>query len=270
VSCTRTDVIAFTRGFDSTAKIHLVHANGAGPLVLASGSDATWSPDGRSLAFRQLVCIDYYYYYPYCYSLGIHTTLVQGWSPMRIATDEEGPAAWSPDGTTLIFARSDGITSTLHKVTVSTRIVTHLTIVGFTGAASQPAWSPDGTRIAFACRQGDIWDICVANADGSGFQRVTDDPQSDLKPAWSPDGTRLAFTTDGNRIVLIGADGTGRQEVTDGLDPSWSPDGTRLVFVGWGGTGNAYAPGLYLINVDGSGLFRLTLDSSDRTPSWRQ
>src|SRR5439155_24095 len=59
-----------------------------------------------------------------------------------------------------------------------------------------PAWSPDGTRLAFTCEvDSGNSDICVINANGTGFTRLTSDPGQDAGPAWKPDGSRIAFAT---------------------------------------------------------------------------
>src|SRR5262249_38869400 len=150
---------------------------------------------------------------------------------------------------------------------------------------ARPTWSADGTRIAFTCQgspPGWEFDICVipssnhlgyfANSPDDylvGLVKLTNDTWIDSYPAWSPDGTRIAFTTDRDFtdgrpfIALISPDGSGFMRLGPGRRPAWSPDGTRIVFVG-----EADGPGLYVMNVDGSGLVRLTDDPADTAPSW--
>jgi hypothetical protein len=56
-----------------------------------------------------------------------------------------------------------------------------------------PAPSPDGNRIAFMSRRDGNWEIYVVASNGSGLQRLTNDPGEDGLPAWSPDGKAIAF-----------------------------------------------------------------------------
>ncbi len=144
---------------------------------------------------------------------------------------------------------------------------------------SSPAWSPNGQRIAFVSGSGvclldghfvsgrgvelgDV-DIYVANADGSGRQRLTRGPAVDCAPVWSPDGRKIAFQRslvrrEGDRVVgfdfdvyVINADGSGERNLTgDALSvaPMWSPDGQKIAF--WSGPdGNGWVS---VMNADGS------------------
>lgn len=102
--------------------------------------------------------------------------------------------------------------------------------------ASDPAWSRDGKRIAFiGSHEGDA-ELDVWNNDQS-IQRLTWTDRVEFSPAWSPDGTRIVFaagTLQKFELFVMNADGTGEQQLTQGLEqawrPDWSPDGRTIVF----------------------------------------
>lgn len=113
-----------------------------------------------------------------------------------------------------------------------------------------PDWSPDGSRIVYASFQDDagnpaaVADICVMNADGSGFLRLTDNLCQDGEPAWSEDGSRIAFvssrhsgTAAREELFIMDRDGANPRRLTSppagwesDHQPDWSPDGSSLVF----------------------------------------
>jgi Tol biopolymer transport system component len=83
--------------------------------------------------------------------------------------------------------------------------------------------------------------------------------------------TRLAYIgTDA--IYVVNSDGSGRELIVRGVADattfSWSPDGRRLAFSG----GNRRAEVIFVVNVDGSGLKRLTQPprGRKRTEDWSQ
>jgi Tol biopolymer transport system component len=134
------------------------------------------------------------------------------------------------------------------------------------GKGFDPACSPDGRRIAFADRVGPFLpdggqpypQIFVMDADGSNVKRLTLGDNYSDSPTWSPDGRQLAFRANG-RIAIMDVDSLEVTQLTNSVtytgDPAWSPDGRRLVFYGYGKPGES---GLYMVNVDGSNLTRLT------------
>ncbi len=68
------------------------------------------------------------------------------------------------------------------------------------------------------------------NADGTGVQRLTNNPADDFHPAWSPDSRMIAFqsTREGGDfdIFIMNADGTGVFAITNNSahddGPAWT------------------------------------------------
>jgi Tol biopolymer transport system component len=58
-----------------------------------------------------------------------------------------------------------------------------------------PTFSVDGKWIVFTSERGGSADIFRVHPDGSGLERLTDDPAFDDQGALSPDGSMLAFVS---------------------------------------------------------------------------
>ena len=160
-----------------------------------------------------------------------------------------------------------------------------------------PSPSPDGKWIAFRSgRSGHknlyIIDAVEGERDGNGIHRLTEGPWTDTMCNWSPDGDWIAFASDrenpgsgGFELFMIHPNGTGlRKVVQSGLagrtnHPWFSPDGKRIAFTSDYAAVSAepisnshhYQPygEIFVVNLDGSGLHRLTHNSyEDGTPAW--
>jgi Tol biopolymer transport system component len=115
-------------------------------------------------------------------------------------------------------------------------------------------------------------DLYVVNADGSDkrllkHREYIGYPEAG-RVAWSPDGQTIAFAGY-SRLLFVNADGSGQRDVTRELRlgqlPVWSPDGHRIALVRCRGGQRC---DIYAMNVDGSGLRRLTRGDSSAYPIW--
>ncbi len=151
-----------------------------------------------------------------------------------------------------------------------------------------PALSSDGQTIAFLSNgntlRGQVF-IDLWLGDGETGKRETRLVKSTINPdfeelrllysqsAFSPDGKLLALTAQRHgRDVLYLFDVHSHKvvrrfdfDLESATGPSWSPDGRQLVFSGARGG----LTDLYIVNVDGTGVRRLTKDAfGDFQPQW--
>jgi TolB protein len=242
----------------NTSDLFVMNLDGTGQTPLVRGSSATWSPDGKRIAFhasasgKGLPIIS-----PRpgaattdsdIFVLNVHDFLNKGTRPKNITND---PAAvdddpdWSPRGQKIVF--------TSHPATDSLSADDHPAaeiyvmdadgkqkprrLTNNTEEERAPAWSPDGKRILFMCRKGPpaegrviaSFELCIINSDGTGLRRLTRTGRY-LTGQWSPDGRQIVFhrAVGGPgrfQLFLINADGTGERQLTNttGLNgfPNW-------------------------------------------------
>jgi TolB protein len=117
----------------------------------------------------------------------------------------------------------------------------------------------------------EVKEIYIADYDGANQRRITVSRQLNLNPSWAPDARALAYTTyRPNPDIVVSFIYQGLlQNPTKGVGtnylPVYSPDGKRIAFMS-ARDGN---PEIYVINVDGSNLRRLTNHpAGDGTPTW--
>jgi Tol biopolymer transport system component len=269
LSCVKTSKIALQRG----QTITVVYADGSTAVDLAPGVEPAWSPDGGRIVFGAITCFDEYH----CNQSGLALMHPNGTGLVQLTTDgSDSEPAWRPGSSQIAFTRGTGSSRRLFLINDNGTGLSGLSLPGVQSAYA-PAWSPDGSRLAFTCRMppGDT-DVCVVNADGTGFLRLTAYQGEDSSPAWKPDGSLIAFTTQrftGNlEMALMAPDGSGVIRVMAGgaNQPAWSPDGSKLVFTSiecdyyYG----CYSSGLFVVHPDGTGLVRLTT-GGDYAPAWR-
>jgi TolB protein len=148
--------------------------------------------------------------------------------------------------------------------------------------------APDGKTIVFTSMRGGDLDIYAMNADGGHIRRLTTATGYDGGPFFSWDGKSIVYRahhpkTDDERteyaallqqnlirprraeIFLMAADGSNKRQVTRNGAANWAPflhpNNRQIIF-----SSNVHDPArgsfsLYSVNLDGSGLERITFDA---------
>jgi Tol biopolymer transport system component len=199
----------------------------------------------------------------------------------------------SPDGTLLLCETfsDDGSQNGIHTIRSSDGS-------GLTQITSNPggddvpgSWSSNGKRIVFQRFGPDSYEgVFVVNVNGTGLKRILPPTVSAncCSFDWSPQGNEIVFsrhvTPDvHSSLWIVHSDGTGLHEINvqpssacGGLNadpsaegcvqPGWSPDGTQIVFSK--GHSTDVDAAIYTVNVDGTGLTKVSSGGGDGTPDW--
>lgn len=156
------------------------------------------------------------------------------------------------------------------------------------GYDAEATVSPDGTKIVFTSfRNGDP-DIYVMNMNSSDVKQLTFEKGDDGGAWFSPDNTKITYrcfhpktlqeTKDWDEalsknemgrfpheICMMDADGSNKRQITNFGRASWAPyfhpNGKQIIFSSNRLEDEPWNFELYLINLDGTGLERITYNS---------
>ena len=269
-------LLAFVDGWsDTDATIYVIGADGSGRRrIVGDAGFPVWSPDGSEIAFLRWVRDD---------SPDVHVVTVATNRVRRLTYTGryEWTPVWSASGEQLAGTRPDP-DGTTRLVVIDANAVNDVRTVTRPPEGSDdrnPQWSPDGTMLAFDRSiigedgRSLSQHVYRVGVDGRGLQRLSRSRGSSGAPAWSPDGGRLAYSTADTDagIYVTNSDGTDTRRLTrEGGAPRWSPDGSKLAFLSARDDPDETFDQLYVMNVDGSGLRRVSHhpQSSDTEFVW--
>jgi formylglycine-generating enzyme required for sulfatase activity len=210
--------ILYTSLRDGFPELWVRNRDGAEPKCLTKGSQANWSPDGKSIVFIRD---------NQTYSRDLASGREQRVTPEN--WERCGVPAWSPDGKHIAVASRHLGSIGIFLVSVDGKENSQLK----TGeACCTPEWSKDGKRLLCQTVQGHIHQVDV---DGKNWEQLTfgGDVQHDAR--YSPDGSMILFcrapSTEGPWQICVkrldSEDDADFVQITkDGSNflPDWHPD----------------------------------------------
>lgn len=175
--------IAYMQGAaaqDQPKELYIAPASAGAPKEITSLGKSLnrpiWSPDGKSIVlYEYLDSRNLPIMIMNADGTGLRT-LVQGGAIVG--------ARFSPSGDKLLYSEisTSASASGTDIFTISPSGGTPTNLTPNSAEDYQPAWSPDGNYIAWSGRQGGVFKIVLANADGSNPQTLT--KGDDYQPSW--------------------------------------------------------------------------------------
>jgi Tol biopolymer transport system component len=178
----------------------------------------------------------------------------------------------------ILFIREGKYKGKEIPVTVFTAAANGTHVRWISDFGESPRFSPDGTKIMMALPTsgGQRITAGIIHSDGSHLQRIPlRDPTLNLGVgAWAPDGKQMALegwddsNPARNGVYIVGVpDGKGLARLTRHPDHDipmdFSPDGSQIVFLRAEPDTDPVTGSLYVMNVDGTGLHRITPPAID-------
>ncbi len=226
---------------------------------------ATWSPDGRELAFVHSDA-----------GVGVNNVFAATLDgAVRRLTSYEEPAfraitslSWAPGGR-IVYVMG-GRAYAVASAGSSPRLVLRNVV--------RARWSRDGRLLAAARVEGALQIGITGRAARTVFRRAGDAPGDVVDgPAWAGPRrviyTAIYFGQNDRELYAIDGDGRHLRQLTrntvDDIEPAWSPDGRRIAFAR--GRLRYRVPrvaSIWTMRPDGTGARRVTRGRLDTDPSW--
>lgn len=247
-------------------RLALMDQDGANPSFLTDGNEQILNPrfnaSGQQIVYSALT--DY----------GIRLWVLDIETGRKEAVTGIGDMVFaprfSPDGQLVIFSSEKNGNIDIMVKNLKTGAISKLT--DSPSIDTSPVFSGNQTEIAFTSDRSGSPQIYKMNADGSNVKRLSFGEGQYSTPVWANEGNLIAFTKQINgqfQIGIMSADGSGERILTSAYlveGPSFAPNGRAIIFQKEDGPGES--PSLWTIDINGSNLRKLEINSSGSDPTW--
>ncbi len=224
--------------------ISLLAACGLAWIISAAGCNLFYHDDNKGQCVIEELCTDWQF----------------------ITIDKE--PAWSPDGQTIAFFRSD---TNPEKEGIYIIDSNGDNLQKFhSGGGSAPSWSPDGKWIAFYQNA----QIYKKHVEKDSLVQLTFSGRN-FYPSWSPDGKWIVYDrsvedeTGPGGIWIMKSDGSQKEHVFGGGFPDWHPNGLSIAaVVGTSATSAWKRFKVYTINNGLTEILDAVVDANNLHPKY--
>lgn len=229
------------------------------------GFTASWSSDGRRMAFSQLQIHRNNSVYSDLYLYDLSSKRLRHLTNGARLRDPD----FHPDGKRLICVENRLGKNRLVIFDLTTGRSEVLEWAGKDEIWLHPRWSPDGNSVAVGIWKDGVQGIYLLDLDRRKSVPLLMDPALDLTPTWSPDGDFLLFSSDRTGIYNLFAYSVKTSElfqVTNVLGgafmPEVTPDGHEIFFSGYSSAGFD----LYRMPWDPAGWKKVEITAQEPKP----
>ena len=227
-------VIAYERTVGGNQDLYVTGTDGKERrLTDAPGTDMLprWSRDGKTIYFASERTGNWQ----------LSAKPAEGGPARRLRTNafREWQVEPSPDERSIAFLSNQGGPEQLWVMDLASQAQRMIVAHGRKTIFGNPSWSPDGRRLTYSSNAEVGHQIYVANADGTGEERLTGYRRGGCEPRFHPDGRHVLHISRGHlaeksRIVQRDLT-TGEEKVLVdwpalNYTPTYSPDASEVAF----------------------------------------